>query len=461
MATREIFRGCDIAMAGPLDGHDDRGWKVSDVERWVTCWGGTFSHALDPGVTHLLATEDQFRQRAPRVREVMTTTMRGVHVVTPDWLEDSINCRRRLPERPYSLRRAQREEDARRRRRERARRGIEMSEKSVDPNCYHVYRDATFFEYNITLTRDDEASGNVGQKYILTLWESNAKPHLYHFVAKFLKRPGSAPCYFRPSDSPRKLAHELALFKDFFRRRTGLLWDDRVRRAGTKPQRFQYTPPTGGKPIGLIDGRAPSIKTTTTKRKRGRSPDADGDDDDDEADDDDSRVPPQAKEPRLSNDEDGDGDMQKKNRKHDDELQSAPRTVVVVRPARGPLISSPPGPFVGPGDAWAGGEKKKKVDGEDEDEEEEGDGEGNEGKEMQEEEEEKEEVDEGEQDGDKGREIGEEEEMWMKKGDEEVEVEAEDTEACDFEGAERASEKVSMGEDNTETETETGRGEDQ
>ncbi|KAI1492062.1 hypothetical protein F5X96DRAFT_427889 [Biscogniauxia mediterranea] len=440
MPTREIFRGCDIAMAGPLDG--DRGWKVSDVERWVTCWGGTFSHALDPGVTHLLATEDQFRQRAPRVREV-TTAMRGgvrvqVHVVTPDWLEDSINRRRRLPERLYSLRRrAQREEDARRRRRERARRGIEMSEKSVDPNCYHVYRDVTFFEYNITLTRDDEASGNIGQKYILTLWESNAKPHLYHFVAKFLKRPGSgsAPCYFRPSGSPRKLAHELALFKDFFRRRTGLLWDDRVRRAGTKPQRFQYAPPTGGKPIGLIDGRAPSIfgdgiKTTTKRKRRRSSPDADGDDDD-EADDDYSRISPQAKEPepepRLSNDKDG-GDMQnnnKKKKKHDDddELQSAPRTVVVVgrpAPGPGPLISSPPGPppFVGPGDdAWGGGEKKKKkVDGEEEEEDE--------GNEMQEEEE-------------------KEEEMRMEKGDEkgdeevEVEVEAEDTEAYDFGGAER------------------------
>lgn len=32
---------------------------------------------------------------------------------------------------------------------------------------FHVYRDGTHFPYEVTLTRDDEDTGNVGQRYIL------------------------------------------------------------------------------------------------------------------------------------------------------------------------------------------------------------------------------------------------------------------------------------------------------
>ncbi|KAI1500491.1 hypothetical protein F5X99DRAFT_429461 [Biscogniauxia marginata] len=319
--TREIFKDCVVAIAGELD--SSHGWAVADVERWVTRWGGTFSNVVDADVTHLLATPEQFGRRVARVREALLRRKGEpeVHVVAPEWLEHSIERRRRLSE--YSHGHAQKKEGERGRRGdEKARRGIELAERYVDPNLYHVYRDVTFFEHQITLTRNDEESGNVGQKYIMTLWESNAKPHLYIFTAKLWKKPRDAkPTIYRPSDTPRQLEPEFAAFRRFFRSRTGLVWDERVARAGTTPAcRFQYQPPTRGKPVGLIGGRAPSIfgeglgteiaiadpdsavggenekkkiTTTTTKKKRKRSHDDDNDNDNT------APAPPAPKKSRL------------------------------------------------------------------------------------------------------------------------------------------------------------------
>ncbi|KAI5928382.1 hypothetical protein F4810DRAFT_705322 [Camillea tinctor] len=347
--TREIFRNCDIALAGTLEIHESySSWTVAAVERWVTAWGGTFSHRLDAGVTHLLATEAQVRERAPRVVEVLQKNKKkkggrqkgedGVCIVNPDWLEDSISKRRRLKEANYEVS-GKSKEDEERMRSEKRRRGEELAVKGVDPNYNHVYRDETFFEYEILLTRKDEESGNV-EKHVLTLWESNAWPHLYHFVAKFLKRPRGEPHYYRPSDSPRLLETEFKEFKKYFRQRTGLLWDDRLRRAGTEPTRFQYQPPTGGKPVGLIAGRAVSPSQAVAKRRRSCSP---------------------AKKPRLS--------TAARNGEHDKSKEAEDRQNLVNRAIEA-LASPPPSPSHCPNDLNAQGasdrEKKNKEEEEEE-----------------------------------------------------------------------------------------------
>ena len=38
----------------------------------------------------------------------------------------------------------------------------------------HVYSDSTYFRYDIELTRDDETSGNVGQKYQIRVSGANS-----------------------------------------------------------------------------------------------------------------------------------------------------------------------------------------------------------------------------------------------------------------------------------------------
>lgn len=84
-----------------------------------------------------------------------------------------------------------------------------------------------------------------GTLTIHQLFESNATPHLYHFACKFYKKARSGNAgYYRPSMTCRVFHKELAQFKLFFEKKTGIAWEDRVRRAGTMGRAyFQYTPP--------------------------------------------------------------------------------------------------------------------------------------------------------------------------------------------------------------------------
>ncbi|XXG96574.1 hypothetical protein Hte_002860 [Hypoxylon texense] len=243
-----LLRGYEIAIADSLG----PGWTATDVSRWVTYHGGSFSNTVGEGVTHLLATPEQFKQKLPAVKKALK--FKATHIVTKDWLEDTLEKRRRLKEREYSLREVLREENAKKQLDEKVQKGIEQGETFVNTNLYHIYRDETYFSYEITITRDDEAAGNVGQKYVIYLWESNAKPHLYHFVTKFYKKPReNRPIIYRPHDTPGLLKRELDDFKSFFHKKTGIEWDERIVKQGTMPaDKFQYQPPTGGKPVGLV-----------------------------------------------------------------------------------------------------------------------------------------------------------------------------------------------------------------
>lgn len=76
------------------------------------------------------------------------------------------------------------------------------------------------------------------------LWESHAKPPLYHFTSKYHGKRGATPKHHRPSPCQSPLDRELALFAAFFRRKTGVAWEDRVALAGTMgPEFFVYEPP--------------------------------------------------------------------------------------------------------------------------------------------------------------------------------------------------------------------------
>ena len=80
---------------------------------------------------------------------------------------------------------------------------------------------------------------------IKKLWESNAKPHLYWFTAKFIKKKGdSKPRFHRPSLCSGPWRREMDLFMDFFRIKTRIEWQDRVLKQHTMPNSiFQYSPP--------------------------------------------------------------------------------------------------------------------------------------------------------------------------------------------------------------------------
>ncbi|RDA90474.1 hypothetical protein CP533_3044 [Ophiocordyceps camponoti-saundersi (nom. inval.)] len=244
---RPIFKDRVIAVAGPLPGQ----LTTENLRRWTETRRGRFSDELDSTVTHLLCTPEQFEQRVPRVKQGLALG-KGCNVVHHDWFEFSIAALRekKLPEHQFRMLNRLAKQRAKQRQLNRLERGEREAERFVNTNLFHLYRDRDLFSYNINLTRGGGDENE--ERYTLCLWESNAKPHLYLFTAKFLKRKGdSQPSYHRPSRCAGKWLHEMNLFADFFRLKTGIEWQDRVLREKTMPSSlFHYAPPVGGKPVG-------------------------------------------------------------------------------------------------------------------------------------------------------------------------------------------------------------------
>ncbi|KAK0711581.1 hypothetical protein B0H67DRAFT_541329 [Lasiosphaeris hirsuta] len=241
---KPIFQGITIALAGDLGGQ----WSETNITRWVSLRAGVLSNQMDSSVTHLICSEHEFKKKSPRVRAALKRAKKECKIVTIDWLEDSINKKRRLPEGGYSLDKALKEERAEQRQEVKVAKGLEQAEKAVNTYLYHPYSDGTFFRYEATLTRDDDEHDIHGERYELSLYESNAKPHLYWFVAKFFKRKGdSQPKFYRPSEVPGLFAKEFAQFEAFFQVKTGIPWERRL--VAQKPLDekdrvfFRYTPP--------------------------------------------------------------------------------------------------------------------------------------------------------------------------------------------------------------------------
>ncbi|KAL1855233.1 hypothetical protein VTK73DRAFT_8620 [Phialemonium thermophilum] len=242
---KPIFRGLVIALACPLDGQ----WSETNIARWVALRSGVFSSEMTDAVTHLICTVKAFKDRVPRVKKALIGGDKTrCHVVTVDWLEDSCHKGRRMPEKPYLLTASIKEERAKRLQKERRARAMKLAEKFVNTNFYHVYSDSTHFRYEVTLIKNNEEEEIHGRRYILHLFESNAKPHLYWFAAKFYKKHrDSQPLFYRPSETPQLFDTEFARFKTFFQKKTGIQWDERLIKAGTMDQTyFVYHPPTGG-----------------------------------------------------------------------------------------------------------------------------------------------------------------------------------------------------------------------
>ncbi|KAF5230053.1 hypothetical protein FAUST_10033 [Fusarium austroamericanum] len=243
----QIFKGKVFAAAGPLPGQ----FTVDNLKRWTSLRKGIFLDDFDESVTHLLCTREQWDEKVPRIKKALKGP-KNVSIIHSDWFEFSTVHEKRLPERDYSMRSLQAKQNAKRREKERWEKGIQLGKKFVNTNFYHLYLDRLNFVYEVDITRDDEATGEIGQKYTLYLWESNAKPHLYLFAARFLKKKGSSkPSYHRPSPYEGLWRQEMDLFMDFFKKKTGIEWQDRVSLANTQPSSyFQYAPPAKGRPVG-------------------------------------------------------------------------------------------------------------------------------------------------------------------------------------------------------------------
>ncbi|KAJ4292170.1 hypothetical protein N0V88_005799 [Collariella sp. IMI 366227] len=235
---KPIFRGLIIAVVGNLNGSAQ--WTDANIARWVGLREGKFL---------------RLGQQQAGGKSISETTSGGgdggnngevTHV-------DSMLQRKRLNEEPYSYLKELKRECERERRRQMDLKGLEKVEKEVNPNLYHLYRDYTFFPYEVLLTRDDKE-----------IYESNALPRLYWFVARYYKKKGDTQAkVHRPSYAPGVFAQEYELFKSFFQIKTGIPWAERLVRAGTTENLFfQCQPPEQ-------DGTAAAFKDTGSNEQTG------------------------------------------------------------------------------------------------------------------------------------------------------------------------------------------------
>ncbi|KAK3391770.1 hypothetical protein B0T20DRAFT_64743 [Sordaria brevicollis] len=250
---KPIFRGLNIAISGTFEGQ----WTDANISKWVNLRAAKFSSQMSEDVTHLVCTKEEFEKKGLKVKEALKRAYKKekkCHLVTLDWLEDSLFANRRLPEDEFSHVASLKALQAKARLEKKIARGVEEEKRSVNENFYHVYFDPTdCFQYEITLVRDDEEMGILGERYVVKLYESNALPHLYQVGVRYYKsKKDTIPKLHRLTDAPGGFWQEYEAFKRFFEIKVGYPWDERlVRGVGSLGNKFFcYQPPTGGKPVG-------------------------------------------------------------------------------------------------------------------------------------------------------------------------------------------------------------------
>ena len=123
-------------------------------------------------------------------------------------------------------------------------------------DLYHIYVDSTGFEYDVTLTRIDLAN-NRNERYHLRLYESHTQPHTYCTHIR-LSKPSQLPKTQLLVPLASSFSTAFRSFCNAFRKRTLLLWDERLERGlamvrklpGQEP--YVYLPPPAGDPRGVL-----------------------------------------------------------------------------------------------------------------------------------------------------------------------------------------------------------------
>ncbi|KAM5437298.1 hypothetical protein McanMca71_001091 [Microsporum canis] len=267
----KTFKNVTLSVIGEF------GPKADKFKQWVEANGGKFSKEVNDQVTHLLSTKEAFKRANTVVRAAKR--IKGLKIVSSDWLEDSLLSKSRRPKRegPYlwsHLTKNVKKKCA-------ARQDVNKEPKAGLKNgrytrlfygilklhgylannnlpksglarkknselggiplhlslCgkqysndyffaagHHVYSDAAGTRYMATLVRPIEAS-KAKEKHVLKLYESDHTPHIYAVFAKYT-RPGRVGSdYITPVGNP--LSTALKEFNKFFLGKAGKSWDQR------------------------------------------------------------------------------------------------------------------------------------------------------------------------------------------------------------------------------------------
>ncbi|KAG4035166.1 hypothetical protein MFRU_002g05100 [Monilinia fructicola] len=278
-AMKPIFSGCKMSLAGDFIAEHpgpnaEHQWNYEKISRWIQVHGGEYAREVDENTTHLIVTIKEYKKKTVQVRKAMAMGKR-CHIVVIDWLVDCLtsrlNKKKKLVVTGYSLgrviRRLHHTEDQKIKYRQRFEEGVKAGKELCDNRLHHVYTDHTDFEYKVVLTRVLLHGKNKNQKYTVYLFASNAQPSTYMAGAK-LTTAYQSPSYIRDECHPKTFEEAFKDFKQIFKSKTGIEWDDRYE---PLPQNhpesmFRYQRPTLGRPMGMLPfwRKPPSWKDSET-----------------------------------------------------------------------------------------------------------------------------------------------------------------------------------------------------
>ncbi|CAG7916535.1 unnamed protein product [Penicillium olsonii] len=201
-----------------LVGKFDDGIKEK-IPQWIRANGGQFSRAVNSNVTHLIATEQAYKDNGSLVQVAKSSG--NVKIVSYDWLEDSLQAPNRIPKKegPYLLENLTKPAQP------------QAKPKKVDSDRITKVQKArqTFHAkdgvvYNVTMFRAPKPPSKTREKYQLAVFETIKKPHSYSTFAKF-SRTGKSTVQIL-SKPKAKLDSAIAEFNKFFKEQTGKEWKD-------------------------------------------------------------------------------------------------------------------------------------------------------------------------------------------------------------------------------------------
>jgi hypothetical protein len=121
-----ILSNTIIAITGTLPA------ETNQIMKWVIANGGKWSARVEPRVTHLLASKDAWTRVTDSVKKAAELK---IHVLSYDWLEDSLQGKRKLAEKKYTWEAIKREK---KKKRQLKRLGAEVDSKKFIEGCKKI-----------------------------------------------------------------------------------------------------------------------------------------------------------------------------------------------------------------------------------------------------------------------------------------------------------------------------------
>ena len=131
--------------------------------------------------------------------------------------------------------------------------------KHVPSGEYHIYRDPIDnFLYQVEVSCPDECGNPRGKRWVLQLFQSKSAPKDYRFGPVISEKQGARPKIYNGSGKAQTKHAAMKEFEDFFARRTGIKWAERLHQSARKQSsghEFTYYPPAPGEPIAHANPR--------------------------------------------------------------------------------------------------------------------------------------------------------------------------------------------------------------